>query len=93
MNGNLRIGTYQIYIFVILIHANYFCRLFYQPQLVVDGNMKLVHLITKRPEADVSLSDGELFMVKQVPYANHRANAPERQPLRYRKAIIQSYTN
>ena len=93
MNGNLRIGTYQIYIFVIIIHANYFRRLLYRPQLVVDGNMKLVRLFTKRPEADVSLSDGELFMVKRVPYANHIANAPERQPVRYREAIIQSYTN
>ena len=93
MNGNLRIGTYQIYIFIIIIHANYFCRLLYWPQLVVDGNMKLVCLFTKRPEADVSLSDGELFMVKRVPYANHIANAPEWQPVCYREAIIQSYTN
>ena len=93
MNGNLRIGTYWIYIFVTLIHANYFCSLSYWPQLVIDGNMKLVHLFTKQPEADVSLSDGELFMVKQVPYANHIANAPEWQPVHYCKAIIQSYTN
>ena len=93
MNGNLRIGTYRIYIFVTLIHANYFCRLFYRPQLVVDGNMKLVCLFTKWPEADVSLSNGKLFMVKWVPYANHIANAPEWQPVCYRKAIIQSYTN
>lgn len=26
--------------------------------------MKLVHLIQRRPEHDVSLSDGELFMVR-----------------------------
>ena len=84
---------YRIYIFVILIHANYFCRLFYWPQLVVDGNMKLVRLFTKRPKADVSLSDGKLFMVKRVPYANYIANAPERQLVHYREAIIQSYTN
>ena len=68
---------YRIYIFVTLIHANYFCRLFYWPQLVIDGNMKLVCLFTKRPKADVSLSDGELFMVKWVPYANHIANGPD----------------
>ena len=87
MNGNLRIGTYQIYISVTLIHANYFCRLFYQPQLVIDGNMKLVQLFTKQPKADVSLSNGELFMVKWVPY--HIANVPEQQPVRYHEAIIQ----
>jgi hypothetical protein len=57
--------------------------LLYRPQLVVDGNMKLVHLIMKRPEDDVSLSDGELFMVKRAPYAVHLANAPERQPVSY----------
>ena len=49
--------------------------------MVVDGNMKLVHLIMKRPLDDVSLSDGELFMVRCPPYANHLANAPERQPV------------
>ncbi len=48
---------------------------------MVDGNMKLVHLIMKRPEEDVSLSDGELFMVKRGPYTMHLANAPERQPV------------
>ena len=56
-------------------------RLLYQLQLVVDGNMKLVHLIQRRPEHNVSLSDGELFMVKQVPYAEHLANVPQRQPV------------
>jgi hypothetical protein len=43
--------------------------------------MKLVRLILKRPEDDVSLSDGELFMVRQAPYVAHLANAPERQPV------------
>ena len=46
-------------------------RLLYRPQLVIDGNMKLVHLKMKRPEEDISLSDGELFMVKRGPYAEH----------------------
>jgi hypothetical protein len=32
---------------------------------VADGNMKLVHLKMRCPEDDVSLSDGELFMVKR----------------------------
>jgi hypothetical protein len=48
---------------------------------VVDGNMKLVHLIQRRPERDVSLSDGELFMVKRAPYAEHLAHAPQKQPV------------
>jgi hypothetical protein len=43
--------------------------------------MKLVHLIMKRPLDDVSLSDGELFMVRRPPYADHLAHAPERQPV------------
>jgi hypothetical protein len=44
--------------------------------------MKLVHLKMKRPEADVSLSDGELFMVKRAPYGTHLRNAPDKQPVR-----------
>jgi hypothetical protein len=43
--------------------------------------MKLVHLIMRRPEADVSLSHGELFVVKREPYTEHVANAPQRQPV------------
>ena len=43
--------------------------------------MKLVHQIQKRPEDDVSLSDGELFMVKRAPYAKHLVNAPQKQPV------------
>jgi len=63
-------------------------RLLYWLQLVVDGNMKLVHLIQKRPEDDVSLSDGELFMVKWVPYMQHLANAPQRQPVSFHWTIV-----
>ena len=51
-------------------------RLLYHPQLVVDGNMELVHLVMKCPKADVALLDGELFMIKCSPYANHLASAP-----------------
>ena len=43
--------------------------------------MKLVHLKMKRPEDDVSLSNGELFMVRQAPYAEHLAHASPRQPV------------
>lgn len=41
--------------------------------------MKLVHLRMRRGEDDVSLSDGEQFMVTRGPYAEHLAQAPERQ--------------
>ena len=56
-------------------------RLLFRLQLTADGNMKLVHLKMKRPEDDVSLSDGELFMVRRAPYAEHLAHAPPRQPV------------
>ena len=63
-------------------------RLLYRPQLVVDRNMKLVHLFMKWPEADVSLSDGKLFMVKQDPYTDHLANSPHGQPVSSHKTIV-----
>jgi hypothetical protein len=59
-----------------------FNRLLYRPQLVADGNMKLVRLKMKRPELDVSLSDGELFLVKRAPYGTHLLDAPQNQPVR-----------
>ena len=52
-------------------------------QLVIDGNMKLVHQIQKQPEDNVSLSDGELFMVKCAPYVEHLSHAPQKQPVSY----------
>ena len=63
-------------------------RLLYQPQLVVDGNMKLVCLFMKRPEVDISLSDGELFIVKRDPYVDHLANSPHGQPVSSQKTIV-----
>ena len=56
-------------------------RLLYHPQLVVDSNMKLVHLNMKHPEGDVSLSNGELFMVKPKPYVEHLAHGQQIQPI------------
>ena len=47
----------------------------------MDGNMKLAHLNMKRPEDDVSLSDGELFMVKRKPYVEHLADGQQSQPI------------
>jgi len=58
-------------------------RLLYQPQLVVDGNMKLVHQIQKRPEDNVSLSNGEMFTVKRAPYVEHVTHVPQKQPMSY----------
>ena len=68
-------------------------RLLYRPKLVADGNMKLVHLRMRRPEDDVSLSDGELFNVKCMPYAQHLMTAPERQPVSGHKTIVNLDTN
>ena len=56
-------------------------RLLYRPQLVIDGNMKLVHLKMKHPKNDISLSDGELFMVKHEPYVEHLEHGPQSQPV------------
>ena len=67
-------------------------RLLYRPQLVVDGNMKLVHLQMKHPDKDVSLSDGELFMVSRTPYAEHLGSGIDSQPIRttftYRRKVL-----
>jgi hypothetical protein len=68
-------------------------RLLYRPQLAVDGNMKLVHLKMRCPEDDVSLSDGDLFVVTRAPYAEHLATAPERQPVGCHWVIINSRTD
>lgn len=35
----------------------------------------------KRAEDDVSLSDGDMFMVRRRPYTQHLASAPDRQPV------------
>jgi len=50
--------------------------------------MKLVHLRNRRPDDDVSLSDGELFNVKRAPYAQHLATAPDKQPVRCQYQIL-----
>lgn len=60
--------------------------------MVVDGNMKLVHLRNRRPDDDVSLSDGELFMVKRARYAQHLAAAPDRQSVCFSLKILDYFT-
>jgi hypothetical protein len=55
--------------------------------------MKLVHLKMRCPEDDVSLSDGDLFVVTRAPYAEHLATAPERQPVGCHWVIINSRTD
>jgi hypothetical protein len=88
MNGNLMTGEEDHYL-LLLLTINLPChRLLYRPQLVVDGNMKLVRLFQKRPEHDVSLSDGELFMVKRARYAEHLANAPQKQPVSHHQNSV-----
>jgi hypothetical protein len=47
----------------------------------------------KRPEDDVSLSDGEMFMVKRGPYAEHVANAPQRQSVSSQRRLIDLQTD
>ena len=77
-NGNQRTSNFfllHVSSLLILIGD----RLLYWPQLVVDGNMKLVHLFMKQLEADVALSDGESFMVKHEPYVDHVATVPQHQ--------------
>ena len=62
--------------------ASFLCiRLLYRPQLVVDGNMELVHLWMKRLDEDVSLSNGELFMVSHTPYVKHLVSGINSQPV------------
>ncbi|KAH7919749.1 hypothetical protein BV22DRAFT_1022428, partial [Leucogyrophana mollusca] len=41
------------------------------PRFVVDGNFSAQHMKMKRPEDDVSLTDGEGYMVAEGPYAVH----------------------
>ena len=55
--------------------------------------MKLVHLIMKHPEDDVSLSDGVLFMVKWAPYMKHVAKVPQRQAASSQRRIIDLSTD
>jgi len=77
------------FIFVLHVSTTMTChRILFQPQLVADGNMKLVHLIMKQPEDNVSLSDGELFMVRWVLYAEHLAHALQRQPVSSHQNIL-----
>ncbi|KAG6377669.1 hypothetical protein JVT61DRAFT_14434 [Boletus reticuloceps] len=46
-------------------------------QYVVDGNFTAQHMKMKRPQDDVSLSDGLAYMVEDEPYQRHVASAGE----------------
>lgn len=72
----------------IIRDSNDLCRWLYRPQVVVDGNMQLVHIRNKRADDDVSLSDGKAFMVERAPYARHIASAPDKQPVCVSSTII-----
>jgi hypothetical protein len=87
-NGKPMTGKQKLYFLRSLSTTLIRHRLLYRPQLAVDGNMKLVHLIMRRPEDDVSLSDGELFIVRQAPYAEHLVHAPQRQPVSTHKSMV-----
>lgn len=43
----------------------------------VDGNFTAQHMKMKRPQNDVSLSDGLAYMVEDEPYQHHIASAAE----------------
>jgi hypothetical protein len=53
--------------------------------------MKLVHMKMKQPEDDVSLSNGELFMVRWAPYVEHLAHAPPRQLVSSHRHTVNVY--
>jgi hypothetical protein len=46
-------------------------RWLYVPSINVDGNFELEHLAMKDPLSDVSLSNGEGFMVEQSQFLYH----------------------
>jgi hypothetical protein len=46
-------------------------RWLYIPNINVDGNFELEHLAMKDPLSDVSLSNGEGFMVEDTQYKFH----------------------
>lgn len=52
-------------------------RLLFRPSFVTDGNMKLQHLLMRRPEDDVFLRDGQGHMVGREPYGTHIKNTVE----------------
>ena len=46
-------------------------RWLYMSSINVDGNFELEHMNMKHPEADISLSNGEAFMVESSNYHYH----------------------
>ena len=80
-NGKLTTGKEEVHFLLPLSTTITRHRLLFWPWLIADGNMKLVHLIMKWPEDNISLSDGELFMVRWALYVEHLAHAPQRQPV------------
>ena len=47
------------------------------PIVAVDGNFKLDNIATRKPESDVSLSDGQAFLVGVERYQEHLKLTPE----------------
>jgi hypothetical protein len=52
-------------------------------KIVVDGNFKAENLVTKRLDQDVTLRDGEGYMVTDSPYREHLKVATEMIPVSF----------
>ena len=69
--------TYHDSIIYLEMSLGFKYRRIYEPSIVVDGNFKLDHVITKRAEDDVFLSDGRGFMVGRERFQRHLETAIE----------------
>jgi hypothetical protein len=52
-------------------------RWLYRRTIAVDGNMSAQHMKMRRPELDVSLTDGNGYVVEDSPYREHLGEAVE----------------
>ena len=52
-------------------------RWLYRQVIAVDGNMSAQHMKMQRPELDVSLTDGDAYVVENSPYQEHLSKAVE----------------
>jgi hypothetical protein len=62
-------------------------RWLYVPSINVDGNFELEHLAMKDPLSDVSLSNGEGFMVEQSQFLYHLGFSVDSKEVRYKKVL------
>ena len=52
-------------------------RWLYRRVIAVDGNMSAQHMKIRRPELDVSLTDGDTCIMENSPYQEHLKEAVE----------------